>query len=127
MQKEKFRQILESDSRYDLGAYKFILTALSHTQQRIVPEAGRHVSGQQLLEGIKSLALEKFGPLGGMVFKVWGIQSTVDIGNIVFNLVEHGFMGKREDDTLDDFSDGFDVDTYFWKAYIKKSFEENEK
>lgn len=124
MSVHRFRKILESDSRFSLGAYRFVLQALNYTQRQITEGAERHISGQELLEGIQEFALEEFGPLGGAVFRIWGIQSTEDIGEVVFNLVEHDFMGKRKEDSIDDFSNGFEIDTYFWEAYKEQTFEE---
>ncbi len=115
MTDERIRSILEEDPRYDAAAYRFVLEALTYTQQSIT-SGERHVSGQELLEGIKELGLQNFGPLAGMVFRLWGVESTKDFGNIVFNLVEEGFMGKQENDSIQDFENGFDFEE-FWESY----------
>jgi len=119
MTDERIRAILEEDPRYDAAAYRFVLEVLTYTQQSISSEE-RHVGGDELLEGIRELGLQNFGPLAGMVFRLWGVESTKDFGNIVFNLVEEGFMGKQETDSIDDFEDGFSFDT-FWDTYREKS------
>ncbi len=116
MTDERLREIVERDPRYDSAAYRFVLEALTYTQQS-VSESEKHVSGKELLEGIKELGLQTFGPLAGMVFRAWGIEDTRDFGHIVFNLVEEGYMGEQEEDSIEDFEDGFDLDEVFWKEY----------
>lgn len=116
MTDQRIRKIVEEDPRYDSAAYRFVLEALTYTQQS-VSEGDRHVSGEELLQGIKELGLKTFGPLAGMVFSAWGIEDTRDFGNIVFNLVEKGYMGEQEEDSIEDFQDGFDLDTVFWEEY----------
>ncbi len=118
MTDERIRAILEEDPRYDAAAYRFVLEALTYTQQSI-SSGERHVSGEELLDGIRELGLQNFGPLTGMVFRLWGVEDTKDFGNIVFNLVEEGFMGRQETDSIEDFEGGFDFDE-FWEIYREK-------
>ncbi len=73
-----------------------------------VEPANYHVSGPDLLEGVRLLALEEFGCLAATVFDAWGVQSSEDFGEIVFNLVEHGLMGKQDSDTREDFAGGYE-------------------
>lgn len=115
--REELEQILERDKRYDLGAYQFVLEALSYKQEQLSHGKPGHISGSDLLEGIKELGLISFGPLGGMVLKCWGIEETEDVSNIVFHLIDAGLMGKRESDTREDFQDGFDMERVFWEEY----------
>jgi uncharacterized repeat protein (TIGR04138 family) len=113
-------QIVERDGRYPYEAYDFVFAALSHTQRLLkrVPrdeEAGPaepqyHVSGRELLEGIRDLALRDFGLMARIVFRLWGINSTADFGEIVFNLVSENLMSKSEQDTRADFRDVYDLD-----------------
>ena len=113
------RRVLPDDDRYDLAAYLFIYEALVFTQKRLqrddanLETGKRHVSGQELLEGIREHATRMFGPLAPTVFRNWGLKSTSDFGEIVFNLVEHQLLGKTETDRREDFADGFDFDTAF--------------
>src|SRR6266853_4164413 len=81
------------DSRYQREAYLFVREALDHTQERVEKDhRGRshHVTGQELLAGIRDLGLEKFGPMALMVLQEWGVNSCSDFGEIVFNMVELG-------------------------------------
>ena len=72
-----------------------------------------HISGRELLEGIRALAAKQFGYMAKSVFETWGVKSTEDFGRIVFHLVDAEMMRKTEDDSLDDFRDGFDFGTAF--------------
>ncbi len=120
MTEQRLREIVEEDPRYDASAYRFVLEALTYTQQSQSEAQKKHVSGEELLQGIKELGIQTFGPLAGMVFHTWGIENTRDFGHIVFNLVEEGFMGDQEQDSIEDFENGFDIDTVFWEAYQDK-------
>ncbi|HTQ37983.1 MAG TPA: Minf_1886 family protein [Pirellulales bacterium] len=71
----------------------------------------RHMTGQQLCEAIRQYALEQFGLMAKAVLNSWGVRSTSDIGNIVFNLIEIGQMRKTKQDSREDFNDVFDFDT----------------
>src|SRR2546421_670341 len=105
----KLADVVGKDPRYAYEAYEFMDRALQHTQKTLgrerSPDAGAgdprlHVSGRELLAGIRALALAEFGLLARTVFAMWGIQRTEDFGHIVFNLVEAGLMSKTDDDTL---------------------------
>ncbi len=77
----------------------------------------KHVTGKQLLEGIKELALKRFGALAKMVFEHWGVRETIDFGNIVFNMVEEGILSKTEEDSIEDFRNVYDFEEVFVKNY----------
>ncbi len=83
------RELCREDPRYAFEAYIFVYQALDYTSQRVVQEKrpGRDVSGRELLEGIRHLAIEAFGPLSLMVFRHWGVRRTEDFGEIVWGLV----------------------------------------
>jgi uncharacterized repeat protein (TIGR04138 family) len=98
---ERLKQVVARDGRYHVNAYRFVYEALDYTVKRL--DKKRHISGRELLEGIKNLALEQFGGLAVMVFDVWGVRKTADFGNIVFNLVEADLMSRSEDDNREDF------------------------
>jgi|UniRef100_A0A7C4XAR8 uncharacterized repeat protein (TIGR04138 family) len=110
-----FERILEKDPRYKIEAYIFVLEALHYTREKF--KVQRHVTGKQLLEGIKELGLKKFGALTKMVFEYWGVKNTIDFGNIVFNMVEERILSKTEEDKLDDFKDVYDFEEVFVKNY----------
>ena len=118
-------EIVRRDPRYGYDAYEFLHRALRFTQEQLgIPpqpsgkdELHRHVSGRQLLDGVKELAQREFGRMARVVFKNWGINETLDIGNMVFNLVEAGLLFRRPEDTLDDFRNVYDLDEALIRDY----------
>ena len=97
MQEVSFEEALEiitiKDPRYPREAYLFVREALDHTQRTLVRQKHgsiRHVSGQELLAGIKDYASSQFGPMAMLVLEHWGIHSCQDFGELVFNMVETG-------------------------------------
>ena len=103
------------DPRYKLEAYIFVISAVEFTM-RVLRRRG-HVSGHELLEGIKGLAKREFGPMAKSVFESWGVTRTEDFGEIVFRLIGAGILGKTDKDSLEDFSDVFDFNDVFEKHY----------
>ncbi len=99
-------ELRQRDPRFRREAYLFVLAALEYVVGSM-PER-RHVTGQELLAGAAVLARRNFGPLAPAVFAEWGVQSSTDFGEIVFQLVEAGVLGKRPEDSLADFAD-FDL------------------
>ena len=114
---EVVQLIRKDDPRYDTGAYVFMRQALDHTLTGIKKEektgAHRHVTGQELCEGIRDYALDQFGPMALKLLQSWGIESTEDFGQIVFNLVEFGIFGKTESDCIEDFNRVYDFEEVF--------------
>jgi uncharacterized repeat protein (TIGR04138 family) len=108
-------QIIAKDPRYKPEAYPFVHDALGHTWARL--EQRRHVTGRELLDGIKDLALKRYGPMALAVLHSWGIRTTDDFGAIVFNLVDAGLLSKTEEDSIEDFHDVYDFDQVFVRSY----------
>ncbi|HEX7618316.1 MAG TPA: Minf_1886 family protein [Verrucomicrobiae bacterium] len=112
--------IVAKDTRFARDAYTFVREALDFTQKLAGKEtrgAIRHVSGQELLEGIRQFALQQFGPMTATVLEEWGVKSCRDFGEIVFNMVEHGLLAKTDRDTRDDFQNGYDFTDAFRKPF----------
>ena len=103
--------IRKADPRYARAAYDFVMAALEYTQGKL--KRRRHVRGQEVLEGIREYGIEEYGALTRTVFEHWGVRGTEDFGEIVFNLVNAGILGKTEDDSMEDFRKGYD----FQKAF----------
>jgi uncharacterized repeat protein (TIGR04138 family) len=106
---------------YHPMAYKFVFSALRFTQEQLgrdrSTEATGHISGAELLDGIRRLGLQHFGMMSIVVFKTWGIHSTDDFGKIVFQLIEAGEMRKTDDDQLGDFLGVYDFSKVFLEDY----------
>lgn len=116
---DKLLSLKKKDSRYSLQAYHFVFEALDFTARKLGKntssprEKERHVTGQQLLEGIREFALQQFGYMARPVLENWGIKQCEDFGEIVFNLVENNLMGKTDTDKKEDFKGGYDFKTAF--------------
>lgn len=113
--------IHQTDPRYDQEAYFFVRDALGFATQSLKKTqggTGKHVSGRELVGSIKAYALQEFGPMAFRVLKTWGISSTDDFGEIVFNLVESGTLGKTEEDHKEDFAGGFDFTEAFVRPFL---------
>ncbi|HEY5653983.1 MAG TPA: Minf_1886 family protein [Pontiella sp.] len=116
---EIMNPILKKDPRYTLQAYMFVREGLDYTVHKL--EKPRHVNGQELLEGMREFALKQFGPIAKRVLSEWGINECIDFGNIVFNLVNEGLLGKTEDDTIEDFMGGYDFSEAFIQPFRPSS------
>ena len=112
---ELLRNILARDPRYTSEAYAFVRAGLDFTVRRL--EKPRHVSGQELLDGLREFALAEFGPMARTVLSGWGVRRTEDIGEIVFNMVESGLLGKTDNDSRADFANGYDFEEAFRKPF----------
>lgn len=128
MEKLNFEEIVErivaQDPRYRKEAYDFLREALDFTQKlaaRESDEQERHVSGQQLLEGVRQYTIREYGPMARMVLAEWGIHRGEDIGELVFNLVDHRVLKKTATDSREDFKGGFDFETAFRDPFLPPS------
>ncbi len=101
-----------------------------HTQKRLgrepspalaegeaASEPKHHVSGPELLEGVRMLALQEFGLMARTVFRMWGIARTDDFGDMVFNLVEAELLSKTPGDRREDFCNVYDLDEALVNGY----------
>ena len=97
------RRVLARDPRYKEDAYLFVMGSLVKTIEGL-PQP-RHITGRELLDGIRRNALDQFGPMADTVFEHWGIKNSLDFGRIVFNMIGEGILSKTETDALEDFAD----------------------
>ena len=117
---EALQDLLRRDTRYSEPAYFFVREGLDHTIKQLAkpPEGpARHVTGRELSEGLRDLALKEFGPMARTVLAHWGVHATGDFGNIVFNLVGEGILGKTDQDRPDDFLDVYDFEESFSRPF----------
>jgi uncharacterized repeat protein (TIGR04138 family) len=128
MHETSFEEALEAltakDSRYQRDAYLFIREALDHTQKTTNRDTRghiRHVTGQELLEGIRDYALSQYGPMAMTVLGEWGVHACRDFGEIVFNMVDNGLLAKTERDSRADFTGGYDFFEAFRKPFLPAS------
>jgi uncharacterized repeat protein (TIGR04138 family) len=137
--RDELARIIASDPRYSIEAYAFVLEALNHAKHQKLKAKGRdrdkerstepdqegrassssskksrvtgHVTGRALCEAVRKLALRQYGLLGATVLNHWGVRSTSDIGDIVYNLIAAGDLEKTPSDSRSDFDNVFDFDT----------------
>lgn len=121
---ETLEKLLQRDSRYQRHAYVFVREALDHTQKTIEKNGKdevRHVTGQELLQGIRAYALQQYGPMTLMILNEWGVRTCEDFGEIVFNMVECQLLAKTEKDSREDFKNGYSFDEAFRRPFLPAS------
>ena len=129
--RDELAGVLARDSRYTIQAYVFIFEALDHTKflrkrARVkararrggTPETSHHVTGRELCEGARDLALRQYGLMAMTVLAQWGLRSTADIGNIVYNLIASGDLEKTPRDSRADFDNVFDFEDALRRRYV---------
>lgn len=113
--------ILSKDHRYHREAYLFLREGLDFTQKQISnanKHEIRHITGQELLQGLREYGLNQYGPMALTVLTEWGVRSCEDFGEIVFNMVDHGLLSKTEKDNRDDFKGGYDFEEAFRAPFL---------
>jgi uncharacterized repeat protein (TIGR04138 family) len=119
--------ICKEDPRFDRRAYDFVRLGLNRAVDEMAKRDGsraqrsHHVSGPELLEGLRVHALDQFGPLAKTVLNAWGITRCSHFGEIVFNLIEYNVFSKTENDRREDFADIYDFDDAFVKPFLPAS------
>jgi len=112
--------VAKEDGRYKLEAYLFTIESLGYQMKRLrlnAPDKRRHLTARELLGGIRALGWERYGRLTKDVFDSWGVRSTRDFGEIVFNLIEAREFTRTDEDSKEDFVDVFDFDRDLVNAY----------
>lgn len=119
--------ICKEDSRYEKKAYFFLREGLDFAVKEMKKrDAERskqslHVTGAELLQGLRVYALDQYGPLAITVLTNWGIQRCADFGEMVFNLIEYNVFSKTENDKREDFSEVYTFKDAFVKPFLPKS------
>jgi uncharacterized repeat protein (TIGR04138 family) len=124
-------EVLARDPRYSIHAYAFVLEAIEYTnrnvkkRQHVRTRSGSkrrgpawHITGRELCEGVRQLALSQYGLMALLVLDLWGIRSTSDLGEIVYNLIASGEVEKTPSDSRADFDDVFDFETVFRREFV---------
>ncbi len=121
---QAMRDLLSEDERFKLEAYQFIRESLQYAHEHLIGEleegeetgeksGPRHVTGQQLCEACRLYAIDQYGYLAKMVLASWGIHSTSDFGELVYNLIRIEQMRKSDSDRREDFDDVYEFDDAF--------------
>ncbi len=112
---EVLDQLQEKHPRFHVKAYLFLLSSLHRVMEGLGEP--RHISGPELAQGVRGLALDRFGPMARTVLQHWGIHTTEDLGDIVFALVDCGVLIRQDGDSPEDFRDVFDFEEAFEQNY----------
>ena len=110
--KKNLDQIAKEDGRFSPNIVKFVYEALGYTTKKIIDEAD-HITGQALCEGLRQLAIEKWGRLAMLTLNTGGVKSTRDFGEIVYLMIKNKWMSAQPTDSIDDFNDIYDLKTTF--------------
>ena len=112
-------------------AYVFVSEALKTAQELVSRQVvdrldeTHHITGPELLEGVRILGLRLYGLMAPVVFRHWGLSSTDDFGRIVFEMIDRGDMRKSDSDQLSDFHGVYSLDESFahdYKIDVSKAF-----
>jgi len=118
-------QLLREDRRYRFEAYQLVREALDYAHREMGlgccdpvppgqdPPDEAHLTGQQLCEAVRRHAVDQYGYMAKLVLKSWGIHSTSDLGEIVYNLIRINEMKKSPHDRREDFDDVYNFDEAF--------------
>ena len=113
---------IQRDPRYRPEAYDVVRLALNHASELFRKgQEDQHVTGQELLEGFRQYVLQEFGPMSLTTLEQMGIREGLDVGHIVYNLIEVGYFGKNEGDSLQDFAGGYCFAEAFTQPFLPRS------
>ena len=118
------KKIRLTETRFSLSAYEFVRRSLDHALHRLGrtdQKKPAHVRGEELLESFRALALREFGPMAKTVLNDWGISTCTEVGEVVFQLVQHGILGKSETDKIDDFQEIYTFREAFESPFLPKA------
>jgi uncharacterized repeat protein (TIGR04138 family) len=119
---EAVERSIHLDPRFHSMAYEFVRDVLHIAVKKFRGgDEAQHVSGQELLEAMKDMALAEYGPMAKVLLNQWGIHRGRDVGSIVYNLIEVGYFGRSEGDSVEDFAGGYDFDDAFTTPFLPKS------
>ncbi len=127
--------LIANDRRYKREAYLLVRESLQFAHEVLglgeeqssepmpdLPEESentpdRHITGQELCEAIRQYSLHLYGYMAKTVLNSWGLRSTADFGEVVFNLIRAKQMSKTPQDSRADFEDVYDFEEAFCKNF----------
>jgi uncharacterized repeat protein (TIGR04138 family) len=119
--KKTIEDVAQQDGRYDSRALKFVFEGLAATidkqRQQTKEDVPRHISGDELAWGLAKVAQKRWGRLAAMVLTEWGVYTTRDFGEIVYLMIDNGWMTSQETDTIEDFNDVYDFTEVLEQRY----------
>lgn len=119
--------IRKEDGRFEKAAYTFVRDGLEFAVKELKKrdsaraKVSKHVTGQELAEGLRAYALDQFGPLAKTVLNAWGVSETIHFGDIVYNFIEYNVFSKTDSDRREDFADVYRFDEAFVAPYLPRA------
>ena len=120
--------VVREDGRYPLEAFAFLYDGLARAVREVYgaaeaeepPPEGeppepptKHVTGQQLCDGLRAEAIDRWGLMARTVLGRWNVRATIDFGHMVYLLIENQLMQKTDSDSIEDFRDVYDFGSAF--------------
>lgn len=118
--------ICKEDGRFDRRAYTFLRQGLDATvkelkkRDTVRAQQSLHVSGPELLDGLRVYALDQYGPLAKTVLNAWGVTRCGDFGDMVFNLIEYNVFSKTDADRREDFAEVYTFEEAFVQPFLPR-------
>jgi uncharacterized repeat protein (TIGR04138 family) len=118
--------ICKEDPRYDRKAYAFLREGLDYAVKELKKKdterakSSLHITGAELLMGLRVYALDQYGPLAMTVLGSWGLTRCGDFGDMVFNLIEYNVFSKTDQDKKEDFAEIYTFEDAFVKPFLPK-------
>lgn len=113
--------ICQADGRFRPAAYRFVMyEGIEYTTRdylKLTEATRRHLTGAELCEGLRLLALKQFGFMALDVWRSWGITSTRDWGTVVFNLCDNNLLSRNDEDCIEHFDNVFDLEKGLRQAF----------
>ncbi len=119
----KVNEITDRDGRYPVEAYEFVNDAVVYTVEKLSKKnsSGRnHITGQELLDGVKELGIKLYGPMASQVFQEWSIKDGMSVGNIVYNMVNCQLLRTSDSDSISDFNIPLDFQKALTSPFMPK-------
>jgi len=111
-------ELARQDRRYPPAAYMLVFEGLESALAKL--PARRHVTPQELVEGVRDAAVTQWGLMARTVLESWNIRTTGEIGDLVFNLIERKLLVAGAEDSRTQFEDLFDFADGFDRAFAEE-------
>lgn len=113
--------ICAADGRFKPAAYRFVMfEGIEYTTKeylKLTDKTRRHLTGREVCEGLRQLALQQFGFMALDVWRSWGINQTRDWGTIVFNLCARELLSRTDEDKIEDFENVYNLEAGLKQAF----------
>lgn len=105
---ERMASLVAMRGEYKADAYRYIYHIANPPREYEydVPEElkPKNLSARMLYKRLCQQAIKDYGPMAGMIFRSWGLNTTYDIARATFNMVEFGLLERRGRESAADFN-----------------------